>query len=80
MVEHTGILTQVQGGFRQDKSTDINTCKLYGIDIDFKSDFKSMSQASLWVILEMYNIPDIDLFKSLYEHTTQCLVDPLGHG
>ena len=29
-----------------------------------------MSQVSLWVILEVYNIPDIDLLKSLYEHTT----------
>jgi hypothetical protein len=29
-----------------------------------------MSQASLWAILEVYNIPDMDLLKSLYEHTT----------
>ena len=29
-----------------------------------------MNQASLWAILEVYNIPDIDLLKSLYEHTT----------
>ena len=29
-----------------------------------------MDQASLWVILESYNIPDVDLLKSLYEHTT----------
>jgi len=29
-----------------------------------------MSQASFWAILEAYNIPDIDLLKSLYEHTT----------
>jgi hypothetical protein len=29
-----------------------------------------MSQASLCAILEMYNIPDMDLLKSLYEHTT----------
>ena len=79
-----GILTQAQGGFRQNKSTDINDCKLYGLtkevqrlkqrflrtDIDFKSAFNSMSQASLWAILEVYNIPDIDLLKSLYTHTT----------
>ena len=70
MVEHMGILTQAQGGFRQNKSTDINACKLYGLtkeaqrrkqrflraDIDFKSAFNSMSQASLWAILEVYNI------------------------
>ncbi len=29
-----------------------------------------MNQASLWAILEVYIIPDIDLLKSLYEHTT----------
>jgi hypothetical protein len=29
MVEHADILTQAQGGFRQNKSTDINDCKLY---------------------------------------------------
>jgi hypothetical protein len=29
-----------------------------------------MSQASLLAILEAYGIPDIDLLKSLYEHTT----------
>jgi len=84
LVEHEGLLTQAQGGFRQNKSTDINACKLYGltreaqrlhrrflrVDIDFKSAFNSMSQASLWAILEAYGIPDIDLLKSLYEHTT----------
>jgi hypothetical protein len=31
MVEHAVILTQAQGGFHQNKSTDINDCKLYGL-------------------------------------------------
>ena len=84
LVEHESILTQTQGGFHQDKSTDINVCKLYSItkethrmerrflrvDIDFKSVFNSMSQTSLWTIMEAYGIPDIDLLKSLNEHTT----------
>ncbi len=84
LVEHERILTQAQGGFRQNKSTDINVCKLYGltreaqrlksrflrVDTDFKSVFNSMSQASIWAILEAYGIPDIDLLKSLYKHTT----------
>ena len=62
MVENAHILSQAQGGFRQNKSTDINGCKLYGltnedqrlkklflrVDIDFKSAFNSMSQASPW--------------------------------
>ncbi len=66
MVEHESILTQEQGGFHQDKSTDINVCKLYiltkedqrlerrflRVDIDFTSAFNSMSQVSLWTILE----------------------------
>ena len=29
-----------------------------------------MNQASLWAILEAYNVPDIDLLKYLYEYTT----------
>ncbi len=84
LVEHESILTQAQGGFLQDKSTDINACKLCSltketqwlerrflrVDIDFKSAFNSMIQASLWAILEPYGIPDVDLLKSLYEHTT----------
>jgi hypothetical protein len=84
MVGNAHILSQAQGGFRQNKCTDINGCKLYGItnevqhlkkrflrvDIDFKSAFNSMSQGSLWVMLEAYNIPDVDLLKSFYEHTT----------
>ena len=43
--------------------------RLLRVDIDFKSVFNSMSQTSLWTILEMYNIPDIDLLKSIYEDT-----------
>jgi hypothetical protein len=84
MVENAHILSQAQGGVRQNKSTDINGCKLYGItneaqrlkkrflrvDIDFKSAINSMSQASLWTILEAYDIPDVDLLKSFYVHTT----------
>ena len=84
LVENGRVLTQTQGGFRQDKITDINTCKQYGItkeaqrlkkrllrvDIDYRSVFNSMNQASLWAILESYGIPDIDLLKSLYEVTT----------
>ncbi len=31
------------------------------VDIDFKSAFNSMSQSSLWTILEAYGIPDVDL-------------------
>ncbi len=79
LVERDGILTQAQGGFRQDKSTNINVCKLYSltkevqrlkrrflrVDIDFTSAFNSMSQALLWAILKAYNIPDVDLLKSL---------------
>jgi hypothetical protein len=84
MVEHGGILTHSEDGFRQDKITDINTYKLYNltkedqrlkqrflrVDMDFKSAFNSMSQDSLWSILEAYEIPDVDRLKSLYEHTT----------
>jgi hypothetical protein len=58
LVEHERILTQAQDSFHQDKSTDINTCKLYvltretqrrfkrrflRVDIDFQSAFNSIS-------------------------------------
>ncbi len=49
MIENAHILSQAQGGFRQNMSTDI---------------------ASLWAMLQAYNIPDVDLLKSFYEHTT----------
>ena len=56
MEEHMGILTEAKGDFRQNKSTDINACQLYGLtkeaqrlnqrflraDSDFKSAFNSM--------------------------------------
>jgi len=94
LVEHQRILTQSQGGFHQDKSTDINSCKLYDltrkalrlkrrflrVDIDFKSAFNSMIQVSLWSILEAYGIPDVDLLKSLYEHTTVRLPESTDMG
>jgi hypothetical protein len=84
LVEHERILTQTQDDFHQDKSMDINVCKLYDltreaqrlkrrflrVDIDFKNTFNSMSQASLWTILESYGILDVDLLKFLYEYTT----------
>ncbi len=60
LVEHERILTQAQGGFRQDKRKDINDCKLgltrqsqrlkrrfLRVDIDLLSVFNSMSQVSL---------------------------------
>jgi hypothetical protein len=44
--------------------------RFLGVDIDFKDTFNSMSQVSLWSILETCNVPNMDLLKSLYEHTT----------
>jgi hypothetical protein len=45
-----------KAAFRQDKITDINAFKLYTLTKE--------------TILEAYGIPDVDLLKSLYEHTT----------
>ena len=36
-----------------------------------------MSQASLWVILEMYNIPDIGLLKSKTDVSQGSVLPPL---
>ena len=34
--------------------------------VDFRTAFKAMSQAALWVVMEELNIPNVDLLKSLY--------------
>jgi hypothetical protein len=40
------------------------------VDVDFKNAFNAMKQAALWKIMESYNIPDVDLLKAVYEHST----------
>ena len=84
IVEKGGILTPGQGGGRQGRSVSINMSKMervtteaqrlmkrvYRVDVDFKNAFNAMNQAALWKIMESYNIPDVDLLKALYEHST----------
>jgi hypothetical protein len=50
------------------------------VDIDGKNVFISMSQESLWIIFEAYNVPDIDLLKSLYEYTSPTVPDRSQYG
>ena len=35
--------------------------RVYRVDIDFKNAFKAMSQAALWRVMRMFQIPDVDL-------------------
>ena len=84
IVEKAGILEPGQTGGRRCRGTDINMAKLdwvtrqavkqghvvYRIDVDFSNAFNAMNQAALWAIMRAYNIPDVDLLMSLYEHST----------
>jgi hypothetical protein len=69
-------LGHVHGGNRHSRSTKLY-CKrealtqgnrVYRVDVDFRNAFNAMSQAAL--LKRAYGIPDIDLFESLYKHST----------
>jgi len=34
--------------------------RVYRVDIDFKNAFNAMSQAALWRVMRMFEIPDVD--------------------
>jgi len=38
--------------------------------LNFESAFNTMSQAALWQVMRMFNIPDVDLFEQIFEGTT----------
>jgi len=40
------------------------------VDIDFKNAFNAMSQATLWQVIRMFKIPDVDLLEQIYEGAT----------
>jgi len=75
IVEPANILEPEQGGGRKRRCVGINMQKLhfiqheawrqdkrvYRVDIDFKNAFKAMSQAALWRVMRMFQIPDVDL-------------------
>jgi hypothetical protein len=94
VIERDNLLGVEQGGFRRDNITDRNACKLLAIteeaqrtkarflraDIDFRNAFNSMSQASLWALMKVFDIPDVDFLESLYKHTSIFLPTPEGPG
>ena len=40
------------------------------VDVDFRNAFNAMSQAALCVVMEEWNIPDVDLLRDLYANAT----------
>jgi len=44
--------------------------RVYRVDIDFKNTFNAMSQAALWQVMRMFEIPDVDLLEQIYEGAT----------
>jgi len=84
IVEQANILEPGQGGGRQGQCVSINMQKVhfiqqearrqgkrvYRVDIDYKNVFNVMSQATLWRVMRMFKIPDVDLLEQIYEGAT----------
>jgi len=43
--------------------------RVYRVVIDFRNTFNAMSQAALWHVMNMVNIPDVDLLEQIYDST-----------
>jgi len=84
IVEPANILEPGQGGGRQGHGVGINRPKVhliqqearrqgkqvYQVDIDINNAFNAMSQASLWQVMRMFAIPDVDLLEQIHEGAT----------
>jgi len=44
--------------------------KVYRVDIDLKNAFNAKSRASLWRVVRMFKIPDVDLLEQRYKGAT----------
>jgi len=76
------VLGPEQGGGRQGRSVNINMQKMhfvtheahrqgqrvYRVDIDFRNAINAMSQAARWHVMNMFDIPDVDLLEQIYSH------------
>jgi len=81
IVEQTNVLELGQGGGRQGRSVNINMHfvtheahrqgkRVYRVDINFRNEFNAMSQATLWHVINIFYIPDVDLLEQIYDSTT----------
>jgi len=84
VLEQTNVLEPGQGGRRQGRSVNIIMLKMhfvtheahrqrkrvYRVDIDFRNAFNAMSQAALWHVMSMFDIPDADLLEQIYDSAT----------
>jgi len=87
IVEQTNALEPGQGRRRQVQSVNMNmkqirfdrhadhrqNGRVYQADIDFRNAFNATSQASLWHVMKMFHLPDVDLLEQIYNSTTVCL-------
>jgi len=44
--------------------------RVYRVDFDFGNAFNAMSQATLWQVMRMFQIPDVDLLEQIYGGAT----------
>jgi len=44
--------------------------RVYRVDINFRNAFNAMSQAALWHVMNMFDIPDVDLVEQIYDSAT----------
>jgi len=84
IVEPAIILEPGQGGGRQGRCVGTNMQnvhfiqqearrqgkRVYRVDFDFKNVFNAMSQAELWQVMRMFQIPNVDLLEQIYEGAT----------
>jgi len=86
IVEQTNVLELGQGGGRQGRSVNINMHlvtheahrqgkRVYRVDINFRNEFSAMSQATLWHVINIFYIPDVDLLEQIYDSTTVRLLE-----
>jgi len=44
--------------------------RVYRVDINFRSAFNAISQAALWLVMNIFHIPDADSLEQIYDSAT----------
>jgi len=44
--------------------------RVYRVDINFRSAFNAISQAALWLVMNIFHIPDVNLLEQIYDSAT----------
>ena len=84
-MEQANVLEPGQGEYRRGRSDNINMPimqfvthqahiqeknRVYRVDINFRNVLNAMSQAALWQVMNMFNIPDVELREQIYDSAT----------